>query len=82
MIEVRLPEETYFMPHFGERLQEDYKEICYKISIIDNEYTYGFAVMNDKELNLLKKQRKAMAEYRNALEKRMIYYGVRKEVST
>ena len=61
------------IPDYLNRMYLEFEELCSRITKLDAYFTLHFGEMQETEMYLMKKQRKAMSEYRNVLQKRIVY---------
>ena len=62
------------VPDYISRMQSEYENLKVRIASLDTYYAAHLADMSGVEAYLMKKQRKAMVEYANALLKRIGFY--------
>ena len=62
------------VPDYIYRMQREYENLKARIDTIDTYYAAHLADMSGIEAYMMKKQRKAMVEYANALLRRIGFY--------
>lgn len=62
------------VPDYISRMLREYEDLKGRITRLDAYYTLHMADMSGVEAYLMKKQRKAMVEYSNAILKRVAFY--------